>query len=152
MGYDWKRCWIRSTWTGTGTAWKWAKKRGNWALNRNERHGVNISAGTSFHDASNRACRSLCPFWASCINVSLLLFSLPFVNAAERTCSVQGSCVTWEPVNRLLCYGTVFGRNMRTTALIINRQMHLHFTLKHLKSLRHVSILRSPSGSYVVPC
>jgi len=26
------------------------------------------------------------------------------------------------------------------------------FILKHLKSLQHVSILRSPSGSYSVPC
>jgi len=30
--------------------------------------------------------------------------------------------------------------------------LYKHFTLKHLKSLRHVSILRSSSGSYVVPC
>jgi len=32
--------------------------------------------------------------------------------------------------------------------------MHIHetFTLKHLKSLQHVSILRSSSGSYTVPC
>jgi len=31
--------------------------------------------------------------------------------------------------------------------------MHIHksFTLKHLKSLQHVSILRSSSGSYTVP-
>jgi len=26
------------------------------------------------------------------------------------------------------------------------------FTLKHLKSLQHISILRSSSGSYVAPC
>jgi len=33
--------------------------------------------------------------------------------------------------------------------------MHIHkfiFTLKHLKSLQHVSILRSSSGSYTVQC
>ena len=38
--------------------------------------------------------------------------------------------------------------------LITNQEMHLHknFTLKHLKSLQHVSILRSSSGRYTVPC
>jgi len=32
--------------------------------------------------------------------------------------------------------------------------MHIHkmFTLKHLKSFQHVSIPRSSSGSYTVPC
>jgi len=32
--------------------------------------------------------------------------------------------------------------------------MHIHknFTLKHLKSLQHVPILRSSSESYTVPC
>ena len=42
-----------------------------------------------------------------------------------------------------------------TNAYIYIYTMHIHirfFTLKHLKSLQHVSILRSSSGSYNVPC
>jgi len=43
---------------------------------------------------------------------------------------------------------------LSSTTLIINQQMYYikNFTLKHLKSFRHVSILISSSGSYVLPC
>ena len=33
-----------------------------------------------------------------------------------------------------------------------NAHTKIFFTLKHLKSLQHVSIIRSSSGSYTAPC
>jgi len=47
----------------------------------------------------------------------------------------------------------LFYRALRGVTLVIpTNALIQNFILKHLKSLEHVSILRSSSGSHTVPC
>jgi len=50
-------------------------------------------------------------------------------------------------------YSLLLHRALRRVTLIIpTKKKKFFFTLQHLKLLQHVSILRSSSGSHIVPC